>query len=706
MFGSKDGRVQASAASEASPVTRWPNHGAPRGSRWRLAIGLALTLCLCASVSASAATFPWYGGSLSADCWQTGANPTITGSGCDPGTSYALTGAITGDLNAGGSGDYCNAYNTAVHACANNGAQWSLGFTATAASCPQTPQQACGIHHFASLESQHDYPWAYWYSQPELNIAAQVQLTQAYNLNEDWSYVCPVLETPPPSDSYIEYCFDEWQGTWNQANLKWPTSSTPFVSEDSCALVSVNGSQTYGDQVDIPYTSTVAPFASTLGSTIAGLTSFGNTGFGAAITLSQLSAAVAADDSHCGRSFPDSPDALARYRLVGIEDGFEGYPSSPQDQVGGYKSNLAAWTSYGVYSAPTPGPWKGAVVASNSDRFVYFTGTDGQIHENGYNGSTWYSTVDVAAPVAAMSGSSPTTLVDNATGDHYVYFAGTDGQIHEDWYNGTGWYTYLDVTSSVPVRPGTSPAALIDTTTHDRYVYFVGTDGQIHENWYNGANWYTYLDVTSPVAVASGSSPAAVIDPVTGDRYVYFIGTDGQVHENFYNGTNWATYLDVTSKVTAAPDTSPAVLVDPTTGDRYVYFIGTDGQVHENFYSGLWGTYLDVTSSVPAAPGTSVTALLDPSTGDRYVYFIGTDGQVHENWYYGSGWATYLDVTSSVRAATNSSPVAVLDPATDDRYVYFIGTDGQVHENWYYGSGWATYLDVTSSVPAAAGTSP
>jgi hypothetical protein len=87
-------------------------------------------------------------------------------------------------------------------------------------------------------------------------------------------------------------------------------------------------------------------------------------------------------------------------------------------------------------------------------------------------------------------------------GYHYVYYHGTDGQVHLLLWNG---HTWQDQALGGSFAPGTSPSAYSGTNGYF-YVYYPGSDGKIHLMLLNGSVWG---DQTLGGSVAADSSPSA-----------------------------------------------------------------------------------------------------------------------------------------------------------------------------------------------------
>jgi hypothetical protein len=340
-------------ARSAIPAT------APR-RRLRRAVALVLALAL-AVLSGSAggqiasASVYWYG--AAPDCWQPSAPAAAV---CDAaGGGGTLANAVTGDLNATRSGDFCNLYN-APGACTDGGATWSLSFDASAQPCPRSRPFACGAQHYVSLAEQADLPWgAVWMREPTLVIAAEFELASAVSPDSTWGYLCPLLKAPA-QPYYLEYCFDAWHAPGATPPAAFAPGQLGLVA--SCAPVTVAGVRGAVDTLVTPFAlGQATPYATTLPGSADTQTgpAFARTRFLAAITLPQLRRAIALDNGPKRVVDPASPGpgygcerglstVAADYRLVGVEQGFE---SAPGARVAGTVAGLRLSTSYSATGA-------------------------------------------------------------------------------------------------------------------------------------------------------------------------------------------------------------------------------------------------------------------------------------------------------------------------------------------------------------------
>jgi hypothetical protein len=408
------------------PAVTGPRTRVGGAARWYWLAGLlTATLLLCAvsgTSGASAASFYWYG--ASPDCWQTGPNPGSSGTNCQFPGGTVISDAITGDVNTLETGEYCNVYFSTSTICNNEDSNWPLSFKTTSACASGNP--FCGIQNYVSFAQQGDYPWASWAGQPALVIANILHVTAVKGPSSAWAYVCPVLEAPVRPRSYLEYCFDQWQGEKSQSNFP---EAPPFAGKGyamvRCGNVTVQGENGVADTIISPYAyNQPTPYATTTSgssNTLTGGTT-GERGFQIEVTSSDLENAIARDNSTCApRGLPNS---VASYRLVGIEDGIEGLPNT---QLSATMSSLSARTEY----TPVPPTASTSAAAGVQERQATVSGS---VNPNGidthyyfqYGTTTSYGATAPAPPgsdagsgVGSVPASTTISGLEQATTYHY-----------------------------------------------------------------------------------------------------------------------------------------------------------------------------------------------------------------------------------------------------------------------------------------------
>src|SRR5437879_4135555 len=108
-------------------------------------LGTYVLTILCASMltltlasPADAASFYWYG--EAPDCWQTG-SPGAPNRACDypGGGKLPENEAVSADIHAPQSGDWCNVYFVNNTLCNNENATWPLSFKYTSRCATDSP---------------------------------------------------------------------------------------------------------------------------------------------------------------------------------------------------------------------------------------------------------------------------------------------------------------------------------------------------------------------------------------------------------------------------------------------------------------------------------------------------------------------------------------------------------------------------------------
>ena len=101
--------------------------------------------------------------------------------------------------------------------------------------------------------------------------------------------------------------------------------------------------------------------------------------------------------------------------------------------------DAAMWAVDGI-AALGPAPVAGSPIAAmstkNGDPRVYFTGTDGDVHQLAWEGGNWaahWASLDLIQATGAPQpvAGSPIAAMPTKNGDPRVYFTGTDGDVHQ-----------------------------------------------------------------------------------------------------------------------------------------------------------------------------------------------------------------------------------------------------------------------------------
>lgn len=196
----------------------------------------------------------------------------------------------------------------------------------------------CGMQHYVSLAGTSDYPWASAFGDPELTVHSTFKIGAYANSGANvggWSYMCPILQDmSAPAGSpprYIEYCMTRWRTTTYQGNTA------------QCAAFPYNGATNYAPIVEgnlgsSPYVSNAG--AAMVTNTDAGAYNYHT--FEGTITEANLRYTVNVINGF--GNCPQYSTSPADYRLVGVEDGIEGWRYL--SDLGGDETNLQVWTAY------------------------------------------------------------------------------------------------------------------------------------------------------------------------------------------------------------------------------------------------------------------------------------------------------------------------------------------------------------------------
>jgi hypothetical protein len=592
---------------QSSAMQRWSRDGQGIAAvrRVGLVVSLVVVFLIGATSVASASSFYWYG--ESPDCWQTG-QPGSSGKACDYPGGSEIYDAVTGDLNANASGDYCNPYDGTIGqelsgaTCANEDASWPLSFSDSTTNCTSSTA-ACGIQHYVSLVNQDDLPWSSsWFGNPALVISADLNVTSVSTPTDAWEYICPLLKAPE-QPYYLELCFDEWQGAATQGNLpKPPFSEDGYGLDVSCAPVTVKGVGSSDDTLVSPFAlNDPTPYATTLSgstNTIAGGTTGGAKLFTAKITLANLENAINRDNEAanpanggaagpgygCGRGLSSN---LSGYQLVGVEDGNEGRPTM---KLAATVSNLQVHTEYtplppeASTSAAseveqTQAKFNGSVNPKGTDTHYYFEyGTT-----TSYGGTT--SETDAGSGMSSVAASAIVGGLEPGLTYHYRIVA----------HSGGGTSDGGDRTVTIP-----APMVAFQANSGELFTYSA-TAGVVNttEGMWAG---------TSPsIAGLTSGGYVAAFNANSGELFTDLIpGGAHNTTEGLKTGTN--------PSVAALPSGSYVVAFQANTGELFTYS-PTTGVV--NTTEGMWpGT----SPSVAVLANGSYIVAFTANTGELFTY--------------------------------------------------------------------------------------
>ena len=327
---------------------------------------------------------------------------------------------------------------------------------------------------------------------------------------------------------------------------------------------------------------------------------------------------------------------------------------------------VAANTSPTAFRDPTSG-----------DQWVYYAGANGQLYYDSYDGS-WGNAVVVAGGEPVDPGTSPSAFRDQTvsgpSADQWVYYTGANGQLYYDSYDGS-WGNAAVVAGGEPVDPGTSPSAFRDQTVSgpsaDQWVYYTGANGQLYSDTYAGSwtNANPGLGETAPADAACSPAAAgtysATTDPVweltdftSGERWDFNAG--GQLVADIDKNGNQIDYqYNMSGSVAKITDTQGRTMTYSYGSTGSISGI-TDSTLNRNITYG-WNSAGQLASYTDANDNTThysynASKLLSQITDP--------DGEV-TNIGYGTDGAGLLQLTIT-RVTNNQSGTG--DPTT---YAYY-----------------------------------
>jgi hypothetical protein len=286
-------------------------------------------------------------------------------------------------------------------------------------------------------------------------------------------------------------------------------------------------------------------------------------------------------------------------------------------------------------------------VDQHGNIFAFWQSTSGDLEEAFYDASaqSWNGPSAVTVDGTAISGlgSSPSVAVgpqsSGGYGDQYVFWRGTDGDLHETFWNGS-WNGPIDLGDG-PMS--SAPAAGVDGSGNE-YVFWENPSGGLEETEWNGSAWDGQHQVTvnGDSVGPLGSSPTVAVAS-NGDQYVFWAGTGtGDLWEAFWNGSSWSGPKDLGDGPLASP---PAAGVDGS-GNEYVFWESTSGGLEETEWNGSsWGGahQITVNGNSVGPLGSAPTVGVAPD-GDQYVFWTGTgDADLWEAYWNGSSWNGPVD---------------------------------------------------------------
>ena len=262
-----------------------------------------------------------------------------------------------------------------------------------------------------------------------------------------------------------------------------------------------------------------------------------------------------------------------------------------------------------------------------NDQFhVFYGGLDSaDLHQLYYNGSNWADeNLNQAVGLYQYSGISGFS-VDNF---QYVFYTGSDGDVHQMLYNGSWGDTDVTVASGTAAIASNGSNMVAFTTSPALHVYYTSSDSHVHQLYAtNGTNWQDQ-DLTATTKGPNANFAYGMAGFNVGNfQYVYYLDTANHVHELFYNNASWSDQ-DLTALTKSSPTaefSNVSALLIPGTKKIRVYFVsGKNRHVMQlaSTNNGKWSS-ADVTKKAKASvPDEQIVAYPDASGGKVNVYYV------------------------------------------------------------------------------------
>jgi hypothetical protein len=218
-----------------------------------------------------------------------------------------------------------------------------------------------------------------------------------------------------------------------------------------------------------------------------------------------------------------------------------------------------------------------AVVDASSGRNIFYVGADQYIYQLSVQNGAWVNVKLTVAgnAVAVATGTSPSAVVDPTAGRE-VFYVGADNQIWQWSVQNNAWndFKLTGTGGNTAAAMGTSPSAVVDSATGSN-VFYVGTDNHVWQWSVQNGQWNDFhvSGTNGDQTVLTGTSPSAVADPTTG-RNVFYVGPDHQMWQWSVQNGQWNnnTLTRAGGAVAVEAGTSPSAISDPSSGRNIFYF--------------------------------------------------------------------------------------------------------------------------------------
>jgi hypothetical protein len=309
------------------------------------------------------------------------------------------------------------------------------------------------------------------------------------------------------------------------------------------------------------------------------------------------------------------------------------------------------------------------VVAVADDRLVY---------ESQYNGTNWTPYTRVPGISVRFSPSEKLTAVDLGGGQWGLYAVGTDGMIHGDTFNGTTWASDFTAIGSAVFSPNAQLAPTVSGGLPA--LYGVDVSGQIEQAWTPGGGTWYVGPIPNTIVFASAAPLVATL--YNGQTSVYGVDTFGQVEQAWTTNGTW--HVGPLPNSVVFPSAAPLTV---TQNGVYtsLYGVSTSGQIEQVWTPGGGTWYVGPLPGTSGlyAPGTPLVATL--SNGQTSVYGVDAYGQVEQSWTTDGNWHTGpLPNTVGLYA-----PGTRLSAFASGTYtaLYAVGVNTHVDQVWTPGNG-------------------
>ena len=310
----------------------------------------------------------------------------------------------------------------------------------------------------------------------------------------------------------------------------------------------------------------------------------------------------------------------------GLLVSFAALPAFGQ-QIHQLSYNGSNWADQNLNGAAAQQWTISAFFTTPNDQFHVFYGSldSADLHQLFYNGSNWADLdLNQAVGLYQFSGISGFS-VDNF---QYVFYTGSDGHVHQMLYNGGWGDTDVTLASGTSAIASNGSNMVAFTTSPALHVFYTASDSHVHQLFAtNGTNWQDQdLTVTTNGPKANFAYGMAGFN-VGNFQYVYYLDTANHVHQLLYNNASWSDE-DLTaltkSSATAEFANVSAFLIPGTKKIRVYSVSGKNRHIMQlaSTNNVKW-SISDLTKKAKASvPDEQIVAYPDASGGKVNVYYV------------------------------------------------------------------------------------